>query len=77
MYCNTLQYYPIMEVLWVLVNRWGIYLTVCTHNWSAEFNYKACNDWDDFYFRAQGHHVTVWQRLPRAPTVKSWHSVGF
>ena len=27
----------------VLVHRRGIYLTVCTHNWSDEFNYMACN----------------------------------
>ena len=39
----------------VLVHRWGIYLTVCTHNESDQFNYIACNeirsypDWSVIY----------------------------
>ena len=27
----------------ILVHRWEIYLTVCTHNWSEQFTYIACN----------------------------------
>ena len=28
----------------ILVHRWGIYLTVYTHNWSDQFNYIAYNE---------------------------------
>ena len=34
----------------VLVHRWGIYFTVCTHNWSDEFNYIACSDFLNILF---------------------------
>ena len=32
----------------VLVNRQGIYLTVCANNWSDKFNYTVCNDYQAF-----------------------------
>ena len=40
---------PRKEQKWVLFihrvlgHRWGIYLIVCTHNWSDQFNYIVCN----------------------------------
>ena len=31
----------------VLMHRWGIYLTVSTHNWSNQFNYISCKAFRD------------------------------
>ena len=31
------------SLLLKVLYRWGIYLTVCTHNWSNQFNYISCN----------------------------------
>ena len=55
----------------VLVHRWGIYFTVCTHNWWDQFNNIACNV-APFALRGSG---TV-KRLPRTH-LRPWHPKSY